>query len=96
MGDFRAGNACGSGVAGAATGVDVDGSPSISCSSVTTKPFVVIWLLRIIRLCGKRFREVCMYSRTAELLRSVRTKTSRTRNTVTYSLTPEMMSTIKL
>lgn len=47
-----------------------DGSaPEISsCSSVTTKPFAVIILLRTTRLCGKSPCDVCTCCLTAELL----------------------------
>jgi len=39
-------------------GLEVEGKPEISCSSVTTRPLDVISLLRMIRLWGNRPREV--------------------------------------
>lgn len=54
MGDLRVGEL------GSSPGVGEDeaGKPEISSSSVTTRPFAVISLLRMIRLCGKRPRAV--------------------------------------
>ncbi len=59
IGDFRTGDPV-SGCVGGGTGDDVDGRPEISSSSVTTSPFAVIWLLRMMRLCGNSVRCVWM------------------------------------
>lgn len=82
MGDLRAGAAAESSLTAVAVVteegvaertepvVSEDGSPDISsCTSVTTSPFEVISLLRVIRLCGKRPRVVLTCCRTAEFLR---------------------------
>lgn len=69
IGDLRGGEA---GASGSGIGEDeVEGRPAISCSSVTTRPFAVISLLRIIRLCGNRPLVVWMYCLTAEFLDEV-------------------------
>lgn len=48
---------------------DDGNAPEISSrSSVTTRPFAVIILLRTMRLCGKRLCDVCMCCLTAGLL----------------------------
>ena len=70
MGDLRAGSAS----ATATKGSDVEGSPLISCSSVTTSPFEVISLFRIIRLCGNKTREVLTCCFTALFLAELRIK----------------------
>ena len=70
MGDLRAG----SGSATATKGSDVEGNPLISCSSVTTSPFEVISLFRMIRLCGNKTREVLTCCFTALFLAESRIK----------------------
>ena len=67
MGDLRTGEPE-SGFAGPCSGDAVDGSPDISSSSVTTRPFAVISLRRMMRLCGNSERAVWMWLRTAGLL----------------------------
>ena len=72
MGDLRTGDPLPSVCAGLGLGgigdADVDGSPEISSSSVTTSPRAVISLRRMMRLCGKSEREVWMWLRTAGFL----------------------------
>jgi len=68
MGDLRAGSAS------ATKGSDVEGSPLISCSSVTTSPFEVISLFRMIRLWGNKTREVLTCCFTALFLAQLRIK----------------------
>lgn len=79
IGDFRADDGGdGSPVAGggdttAPAGPEVDGRPAISsCSSVTTRPFAVISLLRIIRLWGNKPRDVWTCCLIAGLLDGVK------------------------
>ena len=70
IGDFRTGEPL-SGCIGDGAGDDVEGSPEISSSSVTMRPFAVISLLRMMRLCGNSERCVWMWLRTAGLLGEV-------------------------
>lgn len=60
MGDLRGTSSVGEVAVGDTASLELGGSPlSSSSSSVTTSPLEVISLLRVIRLCGKRPREVC-------------------------------------
>jgi hypothetical protein len=73
IGDLRAGSASGT------RGSDVEGSPLISCSSVTTSPFEVISLFLMILLCGNNTREVFTCCFTALFLRAFRIRKPRDR-----------------
>ena len=80
IGDLRTGEPV-SGCAGLWSGDEVEGSPDISSSSVTTSPFAVISLRRMMRLCGNSERAVWMWLRTAELLETERSASSTRVNT---------------
>lgn len=75
---------------------DEEGIPLISSSSVTTRPFAVISLLRMIRRWGKRPRAVWTCCRTAVFLRCVRIVGAQYRMRQTYSLMPDRISRMML
>ena len=66
MGDFRVGEP---GSPSPGVGDDDEGIPLISSSSVTTRPFAVISLLRTMRRWGKRPRAVWTCCRMSEFLK---------------------------